>query len=704
MGDSRMYISNINIKNYRNFRTNSISFNDGMNIIIGHNNAGKSNLLRALALIFNSNSKKHLSIDDFNKNIPIEELKELPPSITITATLTQDDTEELFGDDLVTVSNWLTKLKEPYEAKLQYEFYLPTKFHEKYKSIINRAKDIFEVWQVIQDEFLRLYTYKVLGGDPTNQTTADGESLNKFDFQFLDAIRDVERDMFSGKNTLLKDVLDFFMDYDIKSDKSLEDEAKETAIKEKKKEFGDLSGDLIDLLSQRMKIGKKHILSYASDIGASFDDSTPDFDGNISDTELYSALKLIVEYKSGIKMPITNNGLGYNNLIFMSLLLSKMQVDANEEYLGGNAKVFPMLIIEEPEAHLHPTMQRQLLNFLKRNLNDEKVRQMFITTHSTHITGAVNLDELICLYNHEGDTKVSYPGKSFHGNEEGKKYVQRFLDATKSNMLFAEKIILVEGLAEQLLMSIFAEHLSISLEDNHIAVINVGGKYFDHFLHLFNTSNQYAIDRKIACITDRDPERKEKKKNDDGTKNSFKKCYPFELDISEAEYEYKTNEYTGLYSDNIRFFLQDEFYGKTLEYDLIRFNPMFKSLVTESTSNKDEIFDLMNHYKKGDSLASMLKRLRLSDENSRIEQALIDNHLTWTEEDKKKALIAARYLNSVGKGVNALELAYILEKILLEENSTEEDEINEDKTESTDSKIFVVPDYIKNAIEWMCLE
>lgn len=131
---------------------------------------------------------------------------------------------------------------------------------------------------------------------------------------------------------------------------------------------------------------------------------------------------------------------------------------------------------------------------------------------------------------------------------------------------------------------------------------------------------------------------------------------------------------------------------------------MFKSLVTESTSNKDEIFDLMNHYKKGDSLASMLKRLRLSDENSRIEQALIDNHLTWTEEDKKKALIAARYLNSVGKGVNALELAYILEKILLEENSTEEDEINEDKTESTDSKIFEVPDYIKNAIKWMCLE
>ena len=95
----------------------------------------------------------------------------------------------------------------------------------------------------------------------------------------------------------------------------------------------------------------------------------------------------------------------------------------------------------------------------------------------------------------------------------------------------------------------------------------------------------------------------------------------------------------------------------------------------------------------------MLKRLRSSDENSRIEQALTDKHLVWTEEDKKKALIAARYLNSVGKGINALELAYALENILIEKTST-----REEKKESTDSKAFVVPDYIKDAIEWMCLE
>ncbi|MCY8037651.1 AAA family ATPase [Bacillus paralicheniformis] len=692
-----MYISNITITNYKNFRSNSIDFNSGINVIIGHNNAGKSNLLRALALIFNSNTKKYLSIDDFNKNIPIEELKEYPPSIKITATLKQDDCEELIGDDLVTVSNWITKLEEPYEAKLQYEFYLPSKFHEKYKNIINKAKDIFEVWKFVQEEFLRFYTYKIFGGDPTNQITAESESLNKFDFQFLDAIRDVERNMFSGKNTLLKNVLDFFMDYNIKSDESLAKEEKENAIKEKKKEFGDLAGNLIGLLNQRMTEGKKQILSYANDIGASFDKSTPNFDGSISDIELYSALKLIVEYETGIKMPIINNGLGYNNLIYMSLLLSKMQVDANEEYLGSNAKVYPMLVIEEPEAHLHPTMQRHLLNFLRRNLNNKKVRQIFVTTHSTHITGSVNLDELICIYKEGINTLIGYPGKSFGKSEESKKYVQRFLDATKSNMLFAEKIILVEGLAEQILMSVFAEYLNTSIEDCHIAVINVGGRYFDHFLNLFNATNPYSIKRKVACITDRDPERKQLSTKESNKKKSFQKCYPFEMNIDETEYDYKKNEYANFYSENIQFFLQDQIYGKTLEYDLIRFNPNFKGLVTDSAANKDEIVTLMDQYANGESLEMMLNTLRDSDENNRIKQALRDERLTWEDDEKKKALVAARYLNSVGKGVNALELAYELEKNLMSKRITEE-------KESSEYVEFIVPDYIKAAIDWMCEE
>ena len=63
------------------------------------------------------------------------------------------------------------------------------------------------------------------------------------------------------------------------------------------------------------------------------------------------------------------------------------------------------------------------------------------------------MNEIICLHNEGGETIIGYPSKVFPTNKN-KKYVQRFLDATKSNMLFAQKVILVEGLAELLLMSI----------------------------------------------------------------------------------------------------------------------------------------------------------------------------------------------------------------------------------------------------------
>jgi putative ATP-dependent endonuclease of OLD family len=684
-----MYISKMQINNYRNFSDIVINFNDGINAIIGHNNAGKSNLIKALSIIFNPTTKKQLEIDDFNKYIPLEKLKAEPPKITIAVTITQSKDEDLMSDDLVTVSNWLLKLEEPYEAQLTYEFFLPIKEHSNYILLVQTLTSTQEVWKIIHDEFIRLYTYKIWGGNPINQVTADGESLQKFDFQFLDAIRDVERDMFTGKNTLLKNVLDFFMDYNIKSDDNVTKEEKLLAIKEKKQEFSTVADTLLNKLHERMTEGKQQILSYAKEVGASFDKSNPNFDGGISDIELYSALKLIVEYETGVKIPVCNNGLGYNNLIYISLLLSKMQVDSNGKYLGSNAKVFPILSIEEPEAHLHPSMQHQFLKFLRKNRSQNKVRQIFITTHSTHITSSILLDEMICLYKDNDKTCVGYPGKVFDSNEKSKKYVQRFLDATKSDMLFSEKVILVEGIAEQLLLYIFAQYNGISLEEKHVSVVNVGGRYFNHFLYLFDSRNPFAIKRKVACLTDIDPERKKKS----GTQ--FTKCYPFELNVETDIYDFQQNTYLDIYEvnkhPNIASFTQDKKYGKTFEYELILANPSLDLLITDSIDNADEIKRLMESYKNGLSLSKLESMLRNSKENTRIIESINKIENGWEDDDKKKAIIAARYLNSVGKGENALELAYILQKNLAKKGTNEFKEFN-------------VPDYIRKAIEWVCEE
>lgn len=678
-----MYISKIKINGFRNFKEKEILFNDGINVIIGHNNAGKSNIIKAISLVIDTQSSKRLDIYDFNQHRTLEELKANPPKVSINLSISQSKDEDPNSDDLVTVGNYLIRLESPYEALITYEFFLPESEKQKYTDVLSEVDDIKKAWKVIKHDFIRLYTSKIWGGDPNLQSQADNESLQKFDFQFLDAIRDVERDMFSGRNTLLRDVLDFFIDYEIKNDSNKGTYEKIAEIKALKEQFSVDADVLLSKLQDRMRSGKDQILEYAKETGASFNRANPNFDGTLTDVELFSALKLIIEYETGITIPATHNGLGYNNLIFMSLLLAKMQVNSDGNYLGSNAKVFPILAIEEPEAHLHPAMQYKFLKFLKENKDvKKKVRQIFVTSHSTQITSAVSLDEIICLHSENDNISIGYPGKVFSKNDDdikSKAYVQRFLDATKSDMLFAQKVILVEGIAEELLLPTISKYIDQSLEDNHIVVINVGGRYFDHFIKLFDTTNSYSIPKKIACLTDRDPSRKAR----DGGRN-FEKCYPYEYNHDNAKYYYEENAEENITKfnahNNIHFFSQDKDKSKTFEYDLIFHNPDLEILVTESMKNQAEIKELMTS-----NLANALAKLRISDENDRIIQSLEAS--SWSEGDKKKALVASRYLNSVGKGDNALELCNILEENLLM--------VGEEK------KPFNVPQYIKDAIEWL---
>ena len=690
-----MYISKIQINNFRNFKQQEINFNDGVNVVIGHNNAGKTNLIKALSLVINTQKSKRLDVDDFNKNITLAELKTASPKISIAITIKKGSEED--PDDLVTISNWLTKLDSSYEALLTYEFFIPEKKQEDYLKEITLIADdapnaMDLAWKVLKHNFIRFYTHKIWGGDPINQSIADNESLQKFDFQFLDAIRDVERDMLTGRNTLLREVFDFFMDYEVKIDGAKTNEQKHQEIKGRKVLFGEKAEALVEELTTRIDAGKQEILSYAKKTGASFNKAQPNFEGSISENEMYSVLKLIVEYETGVKIPANHNGLGYNNLIFMSLLLAKMQVNADVDYLDTNAKVFTMLAIEEPEAHLHPAMQYKFLKFLSENKKEKKVRQIFVTTHSTHITSAVSLDEIICLHNENGETNVGYPKNVFlnddgSDNVKSKKYVQRFLDATKSDMLFAQKVLFVEGIAEQLLLSIYANYLDKSLEDHHVAVINVGGRYFNHFLYLFDGEKENTIPKKIVCLTDRDPERKEK------PNGKFKKCYPFEYDQDLTNFEYQTNPNADSFQSgahpNITFYSQPIGTGKTFEYEILINNPTLDILLTDSISNSAEIKDLMTLYSTvGTTSQDLLDKLNVSTENQRIIDSITTN-TSMTDDEKKKAIIGSRYLNSVGKGENALELCYALQE-------------NLNKKGTADFKEFVVPPYIKSAIEELC--
>ena len=106
----------------------------------------------------------------------------------------------------------------------------------------------------------------------------------------------------------------------------------------------------------------------------------------------------------------------------------------------------------------------------------------------------------------------------------------------------------------------------------------------------------------------------------------------------------------------------------------------FVSAIPDYKISKKELEEIQS-----EDYPACAEKLRNNSENKRIKEAL--NLCTWTNEDKKKALLASRYLNSIGKGENALALSVILKNNL--------------EKQSTERKDFIVPKYIKDALVWL---
>lgn len=653
-----------------------MNFHKGLNVIIGSNNSGKTGLLYAINLL---NSPSSISVDDFNKNnllkygeLYAENAPEIVIEYYISHRIAEDDTSD---ESIIRLLPFLGikefeenrtekdgKVEYNIAAKIKAAFSLDVKYLDDYRKEFKSVNNFDEFFMMLNRFVEKHYSWSYTNG--ITETKADQKAATSvFDIRLIEAERtseEVRKETKREIETVTKD-----------SEHAAElDALKKSVSDDLKGILSDSITKLSDLFeNEDNEIGlKKGNVSIFSDVKAKF---------SVSDAYVTE----VKDTKSGFVVPLQHNGLGYNNLINIYMLIKLTEVQKGRD--------FKILCLEEPEAHLHPAMQYMLFKYLKNlDKKNELNQQIFVTTHSSNISAVAGIDNMFMLSYERSEEcsdchqqSLAEQFKDADGKTEkndAKLHLSKFLDVTRSDMLFADKVILVEGIAEKLLMPLFMDSCGCSYEDEHISIVEIGGKHFEHFVELFNRN---AVNKKVLCITDKDF----KWIDDDDKLKSFE--------------TYQNEEVSHIKKLKDRFTIEN-FYictqtlgGKTFEDELLLANMdnldiakiLFKKAVCDGL---EEFFDKYNfditawNANKKDIdgrsrkvidkyLKAYNERVDGNPENSKLYEKIIFSELFLHYAKSKKGEVA---------------LSLLTDKALY----------NEDET----TKI-VVPDYIQEGLKWL---
>jgi putative ATP-dependent endonuclease of OLD family len=471
-----MHLAQLTIENFRIFGSRAeskhleIKLSNGLTVLVGENDSGKTAIMDALRLVLGTTSQDYLRIneDDFYKTEG-----KTAADFSIYCRF-----ENLTEDEAARFLEWLS--------------------FEDTKPVLELTLRAFRVNRKNRSGV------DVSVIEATNRSGADGEGkalegdVRSFlRLTYLKPLRDAESEMSAGRGSRLSQLLlhhPKFIGQEQPSNLPAVNAGEptkppptllgimataETWIKESPAIIGAKDQLNKDYLSN-LSVGSEKLKGEIT-IGRS-----ADLKGILEKLELWLAPESALHDR-------TKHGLGFNNLLFMAAELLLLSESAETG--------LSLLLIEEPEAHLHPQLQLRLMEFLEDKTKGQSPVQVIVSTHSPNLSSKADIERIVHIAKGHAYPLASTQTKLTAGDY---RFLRRFLDTTKANLFFARGVVLAEGDAEDILLPALAKLLGRSFTEYGVSIVNVGNRGLFRYARIFQRTDAKEPPVKVACISDRD--------------------------------------------------------------------------------------------------------------------------------------------------------------------------------------------------------
>ncbi len=535
-----MKIFKIEVDNFRLLKKFSVDIESELSLVIGKNNSGKTSLLSVLEKFLNESDRNKFHYDDFNIDYKKNVEQIISAEDLIDNTLyTQDGIKlRLFINytdqcNLENISNVIMDLDPDnkfvalgFEYILSYEMYL--KARADFREFKAREKEKEKNAKAVNSEYTLKTISDFLKKECTNyfkvirksyEICKDTAQINEsvfidlrkdnisvkdiISFKYISARREVDNK--EVDRTLSTQTSRIYEKLEINSDQNQTVETFTDSLGETDIKLTDIYSDLFkDVISKVALFG-----------GVKKFESVIEITSNLQNRNILgNNTSVVYHHDADTTLPEQYNGLGYMNLIYMifqiEILIQEFKRTVDQKPADIN-----LLFIEEPEAHTHPQMQYVFIKNIKLLLKDGIKRkdgenrelQYIITTHSSHIVAESEFDDIKYLKK-AGNSVEARNLKSLKNiyNAETKQYqfLKQYLTISRAEIFFAEKVILIEGDTERILMPAMMrkidnehkEESTLPLLSQNISIVEVGAhsQIFDNFIEFLGIKTLVITD------------------------------------------------------------------------------------------------------------------------------------------------------------------------------------------------------------------